>query len=204
MAFADHYSTPPVQNSSALDERSQFDAPSVPSNVPQFGYGKSAFRPVGYGVQNRSSELMPQVTPASRLPNLSNHHDQENRLQNPSSDSKVGAASVPETSSVNGMPFPYESITGNKFSVFSRTPDANKSGDLNSSNLTGPSPTVFTKQALMVVRDMFAGPLESERDFNQLDQTDRDFEAAFSNDQTTRTSFAAELGGLGRYKLPFS
>ena len=148
MAFADHYSTPPVQNSSALDERSQFDAPSVPSNVPQFGYGKSAFRPVGYGVQNRPSELMPKVTQASRPPNISNHHDQENRLQNPSSDSKVGAAFVAETSSVNGMPFPHESITGNKFSVFSRTPDANKSGDLNSSNLTGPSPTVFIEQNL--------------------------------------------------------
>ena len=198
LAFADHYSTPPVQNSSALDERSQFEVPSMPSNVPQFGYGKSAFRPVGHGVQNRPSELMPKVTPASSPPNISNYHNQENRLQNPSSDFKVGAAFVPETSSVNGMPFPHESTTGNKFLFFSRTPDSNKSGDLNSSNLTGPSPTVFTKQALMVVRDMFAGPLESE-----VDQTDRDFEAAFSSDHTTRTSFAAELGGLGRYKLSF-
>lgn len=90
-----------------------------------------------------------------------------------------------------------ETRNGHFLNVLSRTPDANRSaGDFNNSNLTGPSPTVFTKQALMVVGEMFSGPLESECAQQEMDPTDKDFEAAFSNDCTTRT-FPGGFEGLG-------
>lgn len=92
------------------------------------------------------------------------------------------------------------------------TPDANRSGDFNNSNLTGPSPTVFTKQALMVVGDMFCGPLHSEHDVTlgprqEMDKTEKDFEAGFSNaDYTTTVPFSNGFGGMGKYRLshPYS
>ena len=128
---------------------------------------------------------------------MSSCNDTENVFVKPVSQVKVPGVSVPETTPLNDTVFRRETSAGSKFAVFSRTPDANRSGDFNSSNLTGPSPTLFTKQALMVVGNMFSGPLESER-ARDMDQTDKDFEAAFSNDCTTHT-FSAGFGGLGRY-----
>lgn len=98
--------------------------------------------------------------------------------------------------------------TTDKLKMTFRTPDANRSGDFNNSNLTGPSPTLFTKQALIVVGDMFSGPLDSERDLTlgsaqqPMDQMDKDFEAAFSNDDCTSVNpFSAGLGAMGRFKI---
>ena len=134
--------------------------------------------------------------------------DSENMFQKPVRKAKLALASLPETTLMNDTVLTHhETSAGNKLTVFSRTPDANKSGDFNSSNLTGPSPTVtmFTKQALMEGCDMFAGPLESERDLalgvsrNEMDQTDKDFEAAFSNDCTTHTFFSAGHEVKGKY-----
>lgn len=84
------------------------------------------------------------------------------------------------------------------------TPDVNRSCSFNSSNLAGPSPTVFTKQALMVVGDMFCGPLDSERDLTlgprqEMDKTEKDFEAAFTGDDTTTVGFSKGLAGMGGF-----
>ncbi|XP_022798611.1 mitotic checkpoint serine/threonine-protein kinase BUB1-like isoform X2 [Stylophora pistillata] len=85
------------------------------------------------------------------------------------------------------------------------TPDVNGSISFNSSSLAGPSPTVFTKQALMVVGDMFCGPLDSERDLTlgprqEMDKTEKEFEAAFTGDDTTTTvAFSKGLGGMGGF-----
>lgn len=86
------------------------------------------------------------------------------------------------------------------------TPDVNRSCSFNSSNLAGPSPTVFTKQALMVVGDMFCGPLDSERDLTlgprqEMDKTEKDFEAAFTGDDTITVGFSKGLAGMGRQRL---
>ena len=220
LAFADQHSThqlPSIRNTSLIGNHSSDDVAlpfAMPPNSLQIGCAKSAFQPIRGGLhtrpqkdklmfnQNKSDDL----TPASRLLNMSSCNDSENMFQKPLSQTKLALASLPETTLMNDAGLMRETSASNKSTVLCQTPDANKSGDFNSSNLTGPSPTVtmFTKQALMEVGDMFAAPLESERDLtlgvsrNEMDQTDRDFEAAFSNDCTTRTFFSEGHGGKGR------
>ena len=210
LSFTDQRCTqlpPSAENLNTVASSNYFHEPAftVPPNTLQSGYRKSAFQPVRHGLQFRphqdemtSKQENPVPPPsASKLLNMSSCNDTENMFVKPVSQVKVPEASVPETTPLNDTVFRRETSTGNKFIIFSRTPDANRSGDFNNSNLTGPSPTVFTKQALMVVGDMFSGPLESER-AQDMDQTDKDFEAAFSNDCTTHT-FSAGFGGSGRY-----
>lgn len=141
---------------------------------------------------------------------MSSCDDTENAMyRKPVNQAKTPLFTQPEATPFNNsvfaeVPNNNHPVAANKFLIPSRTPDANRSGDFNSSNLTGPSPTLFTKQALMVVSDMFNGPLDSERDLTlggqkpEMDQTDKDFEAAFSNDDCTRTMpFATGFGGMG-------
>lgn len=73
---------------------------------------------------------------------------------------------------------------------FAYTPE--KSGELNSSWLPGPSPTVNTRQAIVEVMAMFNNPLEVEHEYNwrvqpeKLNETERDFEDAFSHKMENR------------------
>ena len=215
LAFADQRNTrlPPVEHLNTVPNNSSHHelALGMTPNALQSGYTKSAFQPVQGGLRPHQEEVMSRnensvLAPptANMLANMSSCNDIENMFAKPVSHAKVPIALLPETTPANDTVFTRETSTGNKFSVFSRTPDINRSGDFNSSNLTGPSPTLFTKQALMVVGDMFSGPLESERDLTlggaqEMDQTDKDFEAAFSSDCTTRTSFSGGFAGVGRY-----
>lgn len=209
LSFTDQRCTqlPSAENLNTVASSSSHHEPAftVPPNALQSGFPKSVFQPVRSGLHFRphQDEMMSRkenpVPPpsASKLLNMSSCNDTENVFVKPVSQVKVPGASVPETTPLNDSVFRRETSTGSKFPVFSCTPETNRSGDFNSSNLTGPSPTLFTKQALMVVGNMFSGPLESER-AQDMDQTDKDFEAAFSNDCTTHT-FSAGFGGLGRY-----
>ena len=137
--------------------------------------------------------------PGNNLFDMSSCNDTENLLIKQVRQAEIpGALTGQKTKPCDDNVSSSESGTGNKV-VFFRTPDANRSGELNSSNLTGPSPTVCTKQALLEVGNMFRLPLESDRHADELNQTEKDFEAAFSGDCATST-FSA---GLGRYRPIF-
>lgn len=222
LAFADppNASQPPTENSNTfgrIDTYPESVHAMPPSTLQHCEYQKSAFQPVK--VRPHQDQLTannygpPQ---GSRSLDISSCNDTENvfRTSKPVNEvkpaviSQAGATqfnnSVPTHMQNSGNP-----VTADKFKIIAlRTPDANRSGDFNSSNLTGPSPTLFTKQALMVVGDMFSGPLDSERDLTSggaqepIDQMDKDFEAAFSNDDCTSVNpFSTGLGAMGRFKI---
>ena len=180
---------------------------AMPPSGLHSGHRKSAFQPAHRLTSNQENSAPPQE---NRCMNTSSCNDTENVYRRPVIQPKTSLFPHAEATPFNNSVFTDVPTTGNpvahnKFVISSRTPDANRSGDFNNSNLTGPSPTLFTKQALMVVGDMFNGPLDSERDLTlgghqpEMDQIDKDFEAAFSNDDcTTATQFATGFGGMGR------
>lgn len=219
LAFTDQCSIPlpSTQNSSLLTSNpvvaSTGSIHAMPPNAMQSGYQKSAFQPVqARPLQDRSIANPEHFGPpqGNRCLNTSSYDDTENVYRKPVNQAKTSLFTHAEATPFNNSVFTDVPNTGNpvatnKFLISSRTPDANRSGDFNSSNLTGPSPTLFTKQALMVVGDMFNGPLDSERDLTlggqrpEMDPVDRDFEAAFSNDDcTTAAPFTTDFGGMGK------
>ena len=220
LAFADPHnvSHPSAENSNTFSSSAVAYPESVhamPPSTVQCGYQKSAFQPVK--VRPRQDQLTannygpPQ---GSRLLDISSCNNVENVTLKPVSEVKPPAILHAGTTQFNDSVFTHmpnngNPVTSDKFKMTLRTPDANRSGDFNNSNLTGPSPTLFTKQALMVVGDMFSGPLDSERDLTlggpqqPMDQMDKDFEAAFSNDDCTSVNpFSTGFGGMGRFKIP--
>lgn len=208
---------------------------AMPPNALQCGYRKSAFQPVrplqdesisvkqenagpppgGRFLQDQSISIKQENTGPlpgnSMFLNASSCNDMENVYCKPVSQARAPSFSHAKATPFNNTVFTNTSINpvAANTTMFPKTPDVNRSGDFNSSNLTGPSPTVCTKQALMEVANMFNGPLDSERDVTlggppqQLDQMDKDFEAAFSNDDcTTATPFSTQgFGGMGRYRI---
>ncbi|KAL9952708.1 hypothetical protein ACROYT_G040000 [Oculina patagonica] len=220
LAFSDQCRTPlpSLQNSNIPTSNpvvvSTGSVHAMPPNSMQSGYQKSAFQPVqARPLQDRSIANLENLgaPQGNRCLNTSSCDDTENVYRKPVNQAKTSLFTHAEATPFNNSVFTDVPNTGypvatNKFLISSRTPDANRSGDFNSSNLTGPSPTVFTKQALMVVGDMFNGPLDSERDLTlggqrpEMDQMDKDFEAAFSNDDcTTAAPFATGFGGMGGF-----
>lgn len=183
-----------------------------PSTLQHCDYQKSAFQPVKVRPhQDRLTANNYGPPQGSRNLDISSCNDAENVFRpyepvnevNPAVISQAGVTQFTD-SVFTHMPNSGNPVTADKFKIALRTPDANRSGDFNNSNLTGPSPTLFTKQALMVVGDMFSGPLDSERDLTlggarePMDQIDKDFEAAFSNDDCTSVNpFSTGLGAMG-------
>lgn len=222
LAFADPRNAPlpSAENSNTFTSNPAFTSPvsvhAMPPNTLQCGYQKSAFQPVQVRphqdqlTTNQENSGPPQ---GSRLLDSSSCNNTENVYRKPVNEVKTPVISHAEATQFNNLAFTHVPNTGNpvttdKFKIALRTPDANRSGDFNNSNLTGPSPTLFTKQALMVVGDMFNGPLDSERDLTlggaqqEMDQMDKDFEAAFSNDDCTSvTPFSTGFGGMGRFRI---
>ena len=148
----------------------------------------------------------------SRLHNLSSCYDVENAQAKLASRPIAAPASKPQVApfgdkgSVHTQPRTSQAamqVSKSKTETFCHTSDANRSGDLNSSHLSAPSPTVFTKQALEEVRNMFNGPLESERDetfwgeHQELDDSEKDFEAAFSNENAATNNKTISTGFPG-------
>ena len=217
LAFADPHnaSHPSAENSNTLRGNPAVTYPesvhAMPSSTLQSGYQKSAFQPVRpYQDQLTTNNLRPPQ--GCRLLDISSCNDAENVSRNgnevkPPVILHAGATQFND-SVFTHVPNNGNPVTTDKFKMTLRTPDANRSGDFNTSNLTGPSPTLFTKQALMVVGDMFSGPLDSERDLTlggaqqPMDQMDKDFEAAFSNDDCTSVNpFSTGFGGMGRFQI---
>ena len=175
----------------------------MPPSTLQCTYQKSAFQPVRphRDQLTMSNNGQPQ---GSRHLDSSSCNDAENVFRKPVDEVKPPVILHAEATQFNNE----NPVTTDKLKMTFRTPDANRSGDFNNSNLTGPSPTLFTKQALMVVGDMFSGPLDSERDLTlgsaqqPMDQMDKDFEAAFSNDDCTSVNpFSTGFGAMGRFKI---
>lgn len=215
LAFADPHnaSHPSAENLNTFTSCPE-SVHAMPLSTLQCGYQKSAFQPVKvrqHQDQLTTNNLRPPQ--GSRLLDLSSCNDVENVSCKPVSEVKTPVILHAGATQFNDSVFTHTPNNGNpvttdKFKMALRTPDANRSGDFNNSNLTGPSPTLFTKQALMVVGDMFSGPLDSERDLTlgvaqqPMDQMDKDFEAAFSNDDcTTVNPFSTGFGGMGRFKI---
>ena len=221
LAFADPHnaSRPSTENSNTL-RRGVTYPESVhtmpPSTLQHCEYQKSAFQPVKVRPhQDRLTANNYGPPQGSRNLDISSCNDAENVFRpykpvnevNPAVISQAGVTQFND-SAFTHMPNSGNPVTADKYKIALRTPDANRSGDFNNSNLTGPSPTLFTKQALMVVGDMFSGPLDSERDLTlsgarePMDQIDKDFEAAFSNDDCTSVNpFSTGLGATGRFKI---
>ena len=219
LAFADpHNASHPSTENSNTSRRVVTYPESVhampPSTLQHCEYQKSAFQPVKVRSQDQLTASNYGPPQGSRILDISSCNDAENVLRTckPANEVKPAVISHAGATQFNDSVFTLMPNSGNpgtadKFKVALRTPDANRSGDFNNSNLTGPSPTVFTKQALRVVGDMFSGPLDSERDLTlalpqePMDQIDKDFEAAFSNDDCTSVNpFSTGLGAMGRLK----
>ena len=221
LAFADlpNASQPSKENSNTFGRVVAYpeSVHAMPlSTLQHCEYQKSAFQPVQ--VRPHQDQLTTNnygLSQGSRLLDISSCNDAENVIRTckpvnevkPAVISQAGATQFND-SVLAHMPNSGNPVTAGKFKIALRTPDANRSGDFNNSNLTGPSPTLFTKQALMVVGDMFSGPLDSERDLTSggaqepMDQLDKDFEAAFSNDDCTSVNpFSTGLGAISKLKI---
>lgn len=205
LSFADQPVSflPSEEHANAAPSCSTYPKPDLtfPTNTLQSSCTKSAFQPVrsGLGFRQHQGDMMStqqnaiNSLPGNNLFDMSSCNDTENLLIKQVRQAEIpGALTGQKTKPCDDNVSSSESGTGNKV-VFFRTPDANRSGELNSSNLTGPSPTVCTKQALLEVGNMFRLPLESDRHADELNQTEKDFEAAFSGDCATST-FSAGLG----------
>ena len=220
LAFADPHnaSLASAENSNTFTSNSAVTYPesvhALPPNTLQFGYRKSAFQPVQVRPHQDQLTINNYAPPQrSRLLDSSSCNDAENVFCKPVHEVKPPVILHAEATQFNDSVFTRVPNNGNpvttdKLKMTFRTPDANRSGDFNNSNLTGPSPTLFTKQALMVVGDMFSGPLDSERDLTlggaqqPMDQMDKDFEAAFSNDDCTSVNpFSTGFGAMGRFRI---
>ena len=220
LTFADPHnaSHPSTENSNTFRGNPLVAYPesvhAMPPSTLQCGYQNSAFQPVRVRPhQDHLTKNNYGPPQGSKLLNISSCNDAENLSCKPVNEVKppviLHAGDTQFNDSVfTRMPNNGNPATTDKFKTTLRTPDANRSGDFNTSNLTGPSPTLFTKQALMIVGDMFSGPLDSERDLTMggaqqpMDQMDKDFEAAFSNDDCTSVNpFSTGFGGMGRFKI---
>ena len=140
-------------------------------------------------VSRQQNSINPQQR--NNLFDMSSCNDTENVFTKPDKQIGISESLAQKIKLCEQIASTNKTIAGSKLG----TPDANRSCEFNTSNIT--SPTVFTKEALMELGDMFRLPLESERRSESEDQAENDFEAAFSGDSAAPTHSVA-FGAQGK------